>query len=69
MVNELVGNSNGVEFIARREWDKITRRRAPIEKARKVLGYEPQVKMKEGIKRTYDWITKNLEKIEVSATF
>ena len=69
MINELTGNHNGVEFIARRDWDKITRRRASIEKARKVLGYEPKMKMKEGIKRACDWIVENREQIETSARF
>ena len=50
MVNEIIGNRGGVEFASRRDWDKITRRRASIEKARKVLGYQPKTKMKEGIK-------------------
>jgi UDP-glucose 4-epimerase len=68
-VNELTRNHNGVEFIARRDWDKIERRRASIEKARKVLGYEPGTKIKEGIKRTLDWITENRDKIEASARF
>jgi len=66
-INELTGNQNGTEFVSRRDWDKITRRRASIEKARKVLGYEPKMKMKEGIKRTYDWIVKNREQIQTSA--
>ena len=66
MVNEITGNPNGVEFFPRRDWDKITRRRASIEKARKVLGYEPKTKMKEGVKRAYDWIVKNQDKIEAS---
>jgi len=69
MVNEITGNRNGVEFAPRRDWDKITRRRASIEKARRVLGYEPKMKMKEGIKRTYDWIVENRDKIEASARF
>ena len=69
MVNEITGNHSGVEFVARRDWDKITRRRASIEKARKVLGYEPKTKMREGIKRTYDWIIENRDKIERSARF
>ena len=69
MVNEITGNSSGVEFVARRDWDKITRRRASIEKAGKVLGYEPQMKMKDGIKRAYDWIIENRDKIEASARF
>jgi len=69
MINELTGNRNGIEFVSRRDWDKITRRRASIEKARKVLGYEPKMKIKEGIKRTYDWIVENREQIETSAKF
>ena len=69
MVNEITGNCNGVEFAPRRDWDKINHRRASIEKARKVLGYEPGMKMKEGIKRTYDWILENRDMIEASARF
>ncbi len=69
VVNEITGNHNGVDFVARRDWDKITRRRASIDKARKVLGYEPKTKMKDGIKRTYDWIIENRAQIEASARF
>ncbi len=69
MINELTGNHNGVEFASRRDWDKITRRRASIEKARKVLGYAPKIKMKEGIKRTYDWIVENRKQIGASTKF
>lgn len=69
MVNEITSNHSGVEFVAKRDWDKITRRRASIEKARQVLGYEPKIKIKDGIKRTYDWITENRDKIEASARF
>lgn len=69
MVNKLTGNKNGVKFIARRDWDKITRRRASIAKAHKVLGYEPTTKMKDGIKQAYDWIMKNRAQIEATARF
>ena len=69
IVNEITGNPHGVEFTAKRDWDKITRRRASIEKAKKVTGYEPKVKIKDGIKQTYDWIVGNLGKIEKSAKF
>ena len=69
MVNEITDNHSGVEFVARRDWDKITRRRASIEKARKVLGYEPKANMKDGIKRAYDWIIENRAQIEASARF
>jgi nucleoside-diphosphate-sugar epimerase len=69
MINELTGNARGVEFIPRRDWDKITRRRASIEKAKRVLGYNPRTSMKNGVKKVHDWIVENREKIEASARF
>jgi len=69
MVNELTGNDAGVELVARRDWDKIIRRRASIEKAGRVLGYQPSMKIKDGIKRVYDWIVENQGEIEWCARF
>ena len=69
IINKITGNEAGVQLTAKRDWDKISRRRASIEKARKVLGYEPKTKMEEGINKAYDWITANLDKIETSARF
>lgn len=68
MINDLTGNS-GIKFVARRDWDKIIRRRASIEKARKIIGYEPKTQIKEGLKKTLDWFMQNREKIEKSARF
>ncbi len=69
MINEITGNTKEIEFGPRRDWDKIVRRRASIEKARKVLGYEPKTKMKEGVKKVYDWIVENRDRIESCARF
>ena len=69
MVNEITGNHSGIEFASRRDWDKISRRRASIEKARKVLNYEPKMRVKDGIKRTCDWIVENRDKIEARGRF
>lgn len=69
MVNKITGNEKGVALVSRRDWDKITKRRASIAKAKKVLGYEPKMKMRDGIKRVYDWIMENRSKIEESARF
>ena len=66
-VNKLTGNNNGVEFVGRRNWDKITRRRASIEKARRILGYNPKTEIAAGIKRTFDWIVENKGRIEASS--
>jgi len=69
IINELLGNPNGIEYANRRKWDKITKRSASIEKARKILGYNPKTKIKEGIKKTIDWFSRNNEKIEESVIF
>lgn len=68
-INELTGNEAGIVFRRRRDWDKVVKRRASIEKAGKVLGYEPKTVMKTGLKKTYEWISKNKNRIEQVARF
>ena len=68
-INELTGNDAGVVFKPRRDWDKVVRRRASIEKARKILGYEPKTDIKAGLKKTYEWIAENKDRIRESAKF
>ena len=38
------------------------RRCADISKARKMLGYSPQVGLEEGVRRTIDWYSNKMEK-------
>jgi nucleoside-diphosphate-sugar epimerase len=68
-INELTRNEAGVVFKPRRDWDKVVKRRASIEKARKILGYEPKTEMKTGLKKTHDWILENKGKIEACIKF
>jgi nucleoside-diphosphate-sugar epimerase len=68
-INEMTGNRAGVVFKSRRDWDKAIRRRASIEKARKILGYEPKIDMKTGLRRVYEWIYENKNKIEACVKF
>ena len=68
-INELTGNSAGIIFKPRRDWDKAVRRRASIEKAKKILGYEPKTDIKTGLERTYKWILKNKDRIKHSVKF
>lgn len=68
-INELTENEAGVVFKPRRDWDKVIARRASIEKARKILGYEPQTDIKTGLKKTHEWILESKDKIEVSYAF
>jgi nucleoside-diphosphate-sugar epimerase len=68
-ITELTGNEAGIVFRPRRDWDKVVKRRASIEKARRILGYEPNTEMKIGLKKTYEWIVNNKDKIKVSVKF
>jgi len=68
-INELTGNSAGIIFKPRRDWDKAVRRRASIEKAKKILGYEPKTDIKTGLERTYKWILENKDRIKHSVKF
>jgi len=63
-INELTGNEAGMTYKPRRDWDKVVERRASIEKAGKLLGYEPKTDIKSGLRRTYEWILGNRERIE-----
>nr|WP_319374722.1 NAD-dependent epimerase/dehydratase family protein [uncultured Methanobacterium sp.] len=69
MVNELTGNNEGIAYAARRDWDAKTRLLSSIEKARKILDYNPQTGFKDGLKKTHSWFEENWENIEKSAEF
>ena len=65
----MLGEQAGIVFRSRRDWDKVVKRRALIEKAGKILGYEPKTEMKAGLKKTYEWIKENLESIRACTKF
>ncbi|MEM4601280.1 MAG: NAD-dependent epimerase/dehydratase family protein [Desulfurococcaceae archaeon] len=69
MVNAMTSNGADVVFLSRRPWDRIIRRRASIEKARKLLGYEPETDIKTGLSKVYDWLKENYENIKNFARF
>lgn len=68
-INEITGNETTLVFKPRRDWDKVVKRRASIDKARKILGYEPKTEMKAGLKKTHEWIVENRDRIEQVAGF
>src|SRR3989304_624795 len=63
-INDIAGNSAGIEFTERRDWDKKNRLLASIEKAKRVLGYVPNMNFKEGLKRVHSWFIENRANIE-----
>lgn len=68
-INEITGNSAGIHYEERRDWDKKSRLLASIEKAQTVLKYEPKMDFKEGLRRTLEWFKGNWEDIQASAEF
>lgn len=44
-----------ISFKPRRSFDHITRRKMDISNAKKLLGYNPKVKIEDGLKKTCDW--------------
>jgi nucleoside-diphosphate-sugar epimerase len=68
-VNELVGNKAGVIQAPKRIWDTKTRLLASIDRAKSILGYEPQMAFDEGLKRTIDWFRSNWDNILRDAEF
>ncbi|QUH22559.1 NAD-dependent epimerase/dehydratase family protein [Methanobacterium alkalithermotolerans] len=69
LVNELTGNQEGIAYMARRNWDAKTKLLSSIEKAQKLLDYQPQVSFEEGLKKTHNWFVDNWEDIQRSAEF
>ena len=68
-VNELASNQERIEYVERRDWDVKHRLLSSIEKAKRLLGYEPQKGFDEGLKKVHAWFVENWENIEKSAEF
>jgi nucleoside-diphosphate-sugar epimerase len=63
------GNEVGIKYTERRDWDVKHRLLSSIEKAKKLLGYEPQMGFEDGLKRVHAWFVENWENIEGNAEF
>ncbi|MCD6456243.1 MAG: hypothetical protein J7K81_05580 [Methanophagales archaeon] len=68
-VNDIAGNEAGVLYVERRDWDVKHRLLSSIEKAKRLLGYKPQMEFEVGLKKVHEWFTENRENIEKSAEF
>src|SRR6266849_1409392 len=54
LVLEVTGSSSAIAFVALPD-DDPTRRRPDISRARSVLGWSPEVELRDGLARTYAW--------------
>jgi nucleoside-diphosphate-sugar epimerase len=69
MVNELTGNESGIKHVARRNWDVKKRLRSSIDKAKKILDYQPQTEFKRGLEMVHKWFLDNWDLIVKCAEF
>jgi nucleoside-diphosphate-sugar epimerase len=68
-VNELAGNRSGVVYLERRKWDTKTRLLASVEKAQRLIGYQPKTEFQVGLESTVQWFRENWSQIVASARF
>ncbi len=69
IINELTGNEGNIEYVGRRNWDVKKRLLSSIEKANRLLGYEPTVGFGEGLRKVHGWFDDNWERICSCAEF
>jgi len=68
-INKLTGNTAGLRQLERRRWDTHDRRRASIEKAQQLLGYEPRTDFAAGLGQTLAWFQNRQQQIAAAARF
>jgi nucleoside-diphosphate-sugar epimerase len=68
-INELTGNTAGVVVAPRRTWDTKKRLLASIERARRILGYQPAMEFEQGLVNTIEWFRGNWDRIREAASF
>ncbi len=69
MVNDATGNRVPISFVERRKWDTKPRLLASIEKAVRLVDYEPLVEFWEGFRINIEWFKDNWDKIQTVADF
>ena len=69
IINKLTANKSGIIIKNRRKWDTKSRLLASIDKAKKLLDYEPQTSFEDGILETVQWFRSNWESIKRDAEF
>jgi UDP-glucose 4-epimerase len=69
MINEATGNKAGVEIVAKRKWDTKNRLLASVDRARKLIGYEPSMRFEDGLQQTIRWFRDHWDNIQKCASF
>jgi nucleoside-diphosphate-sugar epimerase len=69
MINSQVGNQAGITFTERRKWDTKPRLLASVERAKNLIGYQPNTPFPEGLKQAIPWFQDNWDLIAPAARF
>ncbi len=69
MVNSATVNQGGIERKPRRKWDTKPRLLASIEKANRLIDYNPIINFEEGFAKNIEWFKDCWEKINILADF
>jgi UDP-glucose 4-epimerase len=68
-INELTGNKAGIMHAPARVWDTKKRLLASIDRARDLLGYQPNMDFEEGLQHTIEWFKDHWQQIQQDAGF
>ncbi len=64
LVNELTDNPVPLDFRPPRDWDRSGKRFGSTEKAKRMLGFETRIALREGLERTIAWTREHLRLID-----
>jgi nucleoside-diphosphate-sugar epimerase len=69
LVNKLTDNKSGVVYAERRNWDVKCKLLSSVDKAKKVLGYQPKMVFEDGLKNVHQWFIDHWGDIHRTAEF
>jgi nucleoside-diphosphate-sugar epimerase len=64
LINTLTSNPVSMEFLPERPWDRSGKRFGSTEKAKRVLGFEARISLRDGLCRTIEWTRQHLPVID-----
>ena len=68
-INRIIGNGAGIQFAEKRKWDTKSRLLASVDKARHLIGYNPNTSFEKGLDETIRWFAENWDRIDAAARF
>jgi nucleoside-diphosphate-sugar epimerase len=69
MIIDATGGKAGIKFAPRRVWDTKLRLRACVDKARTLIGYQPDTQFEQGLEVTIRWFRDHWSQIHEAASF